>query len=197
MIMWSAVEIAGRDGVSKQAVSKQIKSLLEAKLETPVERDGRGRVIRVSLAHYDEFRQRYVNPLKASAPLRSIDAEPTPATAPLVAPGDSLEEARRQSEWLKVGREKIRHQEELGQLVRKDRLVDVVSIVGAEIKLVVARLQNKADDLAHAVSREGASGARVLLRKIAFDLGNEIADKLAAIAEASPDADPMIEDAEG
>lgn len=195
LIMWSAVEIAARDGVSKQAVSKQIKSLLNAKPETPVERDGRGRVIRVSLAHLDEFRQRFVNPLKASAPLRSIDNDQP--QAPAVAPGDSLEEARRQSEWLKVGREKIRHQEELGQLVRKDRLVDVVSMVGAEIKLVVARLQNRADDLAHAVSREGASGARVLLRKIAFELGNEIADKLAAIAVAAPDTDPLIEDGEG
>ena len=197
LIMWSAVEVAARDGVSKQAVSKQIKSLLEAKPETPVERDGRGRVIKVSLAHYDEFRQRFVNPLKASAPLRSIDTEQPQPQAPLTDATDSLNEARRQSEWLKVGREKIRHQEELGQLIRKDRMVDAALMVGAEIKLVVARLQNRADDLAHAVSREGASGARVLLRRIAFELGNEIADKLAAIADASPEADPLIEDGEG
>jgi len=197
LIMWSAVEVAARDGVSKQAVSKQIKSLLEAKPDTPVERDGRGRVIKVSLAHYDEFRQRFVNPLKASAPLRSIDTEQSQPQASLADATDSLNEARRQSEWLKVGREKIRHQEELGQLIRKDRMVDAVLMVGAEIKLVVARLQNRADDVAHAVSREGASGARVLLRRIAFELGNEIADKLAAIADASPEADPLIEDGEG
>lgn len=194
LIMWSAVEIANRDGVSKQAVSKQIKALIDAKPETPVEVDGRGRVMKVSVAHYDEFRQRFVNPLKASAPLRSIDGE-APQT-PMAPAGDSLEEARRQSEWLKVGREKIRHQEELGQLVRKDMIAEAVRVSGTEIKTVMGRLQNRADDIALAVSREGVHGVRVLLRKIAFDLGNEVADKLGAIAEVAPATDALIEGAE-
>lgn len=194
MIMRSAAEIAARDGVSKQAVSKQIKSLLDAKPETPVEMDGRGRVIRISLAHYDEFRHRFVNPLKALAPLRSTDGDaPAAADAPKVAPGDSLEEARRQSEWLKVGREKIRHQEELGQLVRKDMLSEAVRVAGTEIKTVMSRLQNRADDIALAVSREGVHGVRVLLRKIAFELGNDVADKLGEIAQLAPEADALIE----
>jgi hypothetical protein len=195
IIMTSAIEIASRDGVSKQAVSKQIKSLLDAKPETPVEVDGRGRVLKVSLAHYDEHRQRFVNPAKATAPIRSI--ENASSTASAIAPGDTFDEARRQSEWLKVGREKIRHQEEVGQLIRKDRLSDAVKVAGTEIKTVVNRLQNKADDLALAVSREGVHGVRVLLRKIAFDLGNEIADKLGVIAEAAPETDALIEDVEG
>jgi HEPN domain-containing protein len=195
LIMWSAMEIAARDSVSKQAVSKQIKALLEAKPETPVERDGRGRVIKVSLAHHDEFRQRYVNPLKASAPLRPLDADGPQTPSPPA--GDSLEEARRQSEWLKVGREKIRHQEELGQLVRKDTLAESVRISGTEIKTVIARLQNRADDIALAVSREGVHGVRVLLRRISFELGNEVADKLGEIVEIAPDVDALIEDSEG
>lgn len=190
LIMWSAVEIAARDGVTKQAVSKQIQRLLEAKPETPVEIDSRGRVIRVSLAHYDEFRQRFVNPAKAAAPLRPLEEQTqTPAALP---PSESFEEARRQAEWLKLGRERIRHQEEIGQLVRKDMVAEAVRIAGAEIKTVLGRLQNRADDLALAVSREGVHGARVMLRKIAIDLGNEVSDKLAAIAETAPETDPLI-----
>lgn len=193
--MWSLGQIAERDGVSKPAISKQIKKLIEAKPETPSELDGLGRVLKISLAHYDEYRQRFVNPAKATAPIRSIDtASPS---APAIPPGDTFDEARRQSEWLKVGRERIRHQEEIGQLVRKDRLSDAVKVAGTEIKTVVNRLQNKADDLALAVSREGVHGVRVLLRKIAFDLGNEIADKLGVIAEAAPEMDSLIEDIEG
>jgi hypothetical protein len=194
LIMWSAVEIAGRDGVSKQAVSKQIKALLDAKPETPVEVDGRGRVMKVSVAHYDEFRQRYANPLKVSAPLRPIEGDAP--KAPETSPGDSLEEARRQSEWLKVGREKIRHQEELGQLVRKDMIAEAVRVAGTEIKTVMGRLQNRADDIALAVSREGVHGVRVMLRKIAFELGNEVSDKLGAIADVAPATDALIEDGE-
>lgn len=193
LIMWSAVEIASRDSVSKQAVSKSIKALLDAKPETPVELDGRGRVMKVSVAHYDEFRQRYANPLKVSAPLRSIEGDSPQKPEPA---GDSLEEARRQSEWLKVGREKIRHQEELGQLVRKDMIAEAVRVAGTEIKTVMGRLQNRADDIALAVSREGVHGVRVLLRKIAFELGNEVADKLGVIAEAAPVADAMIVEAD-
>jgi len=193
--MWSLGQIADRDGVSKPAISKQIKKLIEAKPETPAELDGLGRVLRISLAHYDEYRQRFVNPAKATAPIRSI--ETASSSAPAIPPGDTFDEARRQSEWLKVGRERIRHQEEIGQLIRKDRLSDAVKVAGTEIKTVVNRLQNKADDLALAVSREGVHGVRVLLRKIAFDLGNEIADKLGVIAEAAPEFDPLIEDIEG
>ena len=193
MIMWSIGQIAERDMVSKPAISKQVRKLIDAKPDTPVELDGQGRVLRVSLAHYDEYRQRHVNPAKATAPLRPIEGtsdgerqDPPPRAA------DSFDEARRQSEWLKVGRERIRHQEEIGLLVRRDMLSEAVRTVGAEIKTVVSRLQNRADDIALAVSKEGVHGARSLLRKIAFDLGNEIADKLCAIAAAAPDSDPLI-----
>lgn len=191
LIMWSIGQIAARDKVSKPAISKQIKKLIEAKAGTPIEFDGQGRVLKVSLAHYDEYRQRYVNPAKATAPIRAIDDAPSD---PPVNKADSFEEAKRQSEWLKLGRERIRHQEQLGQLVRSDRLGEAVRTVGGEIKTVVARLQNRADDIALAVSKEGVHGARVLLRKIAFELGNEIADKVLEIAAVAPVTDDLIED---
>lgn len=187
-IMWTMTQIAERDGISKMAVSKAVKSLIAAKPETPVERDGRGRIMSVSLAHYDHFRQRHSNPAKTGSAAR-----PTKASA-IQGGEDSFEEARRQAEWLKVGRETIRHQEECAQLVRRDLVEEAVGKIGREIRALVARLQNRADDLAIAVSREGVHGARVALRGISFELGNDIADKLAALAEAAPETDPLIVD---
>ena len=50
-VMWSIAQIAARDGVSKPAVSKAVKKLIEDRPETPVQRGGHGQVLGVSLAH--------------------------------------------------------------------------------------------------------------------------------------------------
>lgn len=197
-VMWSIAQIAARDDVSKAAVSKTVKKLVEERPDTPIERGGQGQVMRVSLAHYDHFRQRFVNPAKASAPIRGADAgldqrgEPprTPAAS------ESFDEARRQAEWLKVGREKIRHQEECGKLIRKDQTEQAVAVIGTELQAIIRRLPNKADEVALAVSKEGVHGARVLLRQIASEIGNQMADKLEAIAAAAPEHDALIEEDE-
>lgn len=197
-VMWSVAQIAARDGVSKPAVSKTVKKLAEARPDTPIERGAQGQVLKVSLAHYDEYRQRHVNPAKATAPLRSPDGSNEPRgggeTGRLPRDEESFDEARRQAEWLKVGREKIRHQEDAGQLIRKDKQEQAAATIGGQIQAIVRRLPNKADQLALAVSKEGVHGARVLLRQIAFEIGNQIADKIEEIAEASPEFDPLIED---
>jgi DNA-binding transcriptional ArsR family regulator len=189
-LIWStATEIAERDGVSQQAVSKAI-AKFAASGELPVERDGRGRIVRVSLAHYDHHRERFTNPAKAK--LRPVgDLGPA---GPANAAADSFEEARRQNEWLKVTREKLRHQEELKQLVRADVIAEAQTIAGREIQAIIMRLPNRADDIALAVSREGQSGARILLRTIAFELAEQIADRLGEIAAAAPAGDPPLED---
>lgn len=193
-VMASIAQIAARDGVSKPAVSKTVKRLLEERKETPVERGSQGQVLGISLAHYDHYRQRHVNPAKATAPIRSVDGRSAGDAPPQLRSEDSFEEARRQSEWLKVGREKIRHQEECGELLRKDRTSEAVAMAGAELQAVIKRLPNRADEIALAVSKEGVHGVRVLLRQVAFEIGNEMADKLVKIAEAATETDPLIED---
>lgn len=196
--MWSIAQIAVRDEISKAAVSKAVKKMLEDWHDTPVERGSQGQVMRVSLAHYDEFRQRFTNPAKATAPIRGVEDQ-APAgrqtgTRPPARDEESFEEARRQSEWLKVGREKIRHQEDCDQLIRKDRSDEALAIIGGEIQAILRRLPNRADEVAMAVSKEGVHGVRVLLRQIAFAVGTEIADKLATIAATAAEHDPLIED---
>nr|WP_295465223.1 winged helix-turn-helix domain-containing protein [Mesorhizobium sp.] len=189
-------EIAALHGVSKQAVSKVLKRLVEAG-DVPVERDGRGRIVKVSLAHYEHARERFTNPAKAAPRPDADEADGRTIPAPSsgkVPQADSFEEARRQNEWLKVTRERLRHQEELRQLVRVDRLQDSLTIAGREIQAIIARLPNRADDLALAVSKEGQHGARTLLRTIAFELSEQIANRLAEIEAAAPAGDEMIED---
>lgn len=191
-------EIAALHGVSKQAVSKNLKRLVEAG-DVPVERDGRGRIVRVSLAHYDHARERFTNPAKTVARPGSSDTEGdagerVATSAPRVPPTDSFEEARRQNEWLKVTREKLRHQEEMRQLVRADALAEAMTIAGREIQAIIMRLPNRADDIALAVSREGQFGARTLLRTVAFELAEQIANRLGDVSATAPAGDAMIED---
>jgi hypothetical protein len=190
MIMATPAEVAARDGVTKQAVTKMVRQLVDGHA-LPVERDGRQRVIKFSLAHYDHLRSQFDSSAKVAA-ARTVDAPSAPAM-----PGpasSSRDEALRQEAWLKVSREKIRRQEENGQLVRADLLAQALTTVGLEIKAIVQRLQNRADDMALAVSREGAHGLRVMLRQVSFDLNQQIADKLAGIAEMAPASDDALDD---
>jgi hypothetical protein len=192
--IWASIaEIAGRDGVTKQAVSKTIRQYAGSG-ELPVQRDLRDRVSKVSLAHYDHLRRKYVNPAKAAAPLFAEHELAAPSEASGKDP-TSFEEARRRGEWLKVTAQELRLAEEQGALVRKDILVEALTKAGREIQKVVERLQNTADDLATAVAKEGAHGARVELRKIALKLNGEIADKLAAIMAKAPETDALLEEA--
>ena len=67
---------------------------------------------------------------------------------------------------------------------------------GREIQSTVARLPNSADDLALAVSKEGAHGLRVALREKAFELNTKIAELLANLAVQAREHDPAIEETE-
>lgn len=186
-IMAAPAEVASRDGVTKQAVTKLVRRFVEEH-DLPVERDGRDRITKFSLAHYDHYRGEFASSEKVAAARK----EPVPM-APINS-STSRDEALRQEAWLKVAREKIRRQEQAGKLIRSDRERDALMVCGREIQARIDRLQNRADDMALAVSREGTHGLRVLLRKISFDLNTEIADMLAAIVMTAPEVDEAIED---
>lgn len=193
-IMATPAQVAARDRVTRQAVTKLVRRLVEEH-GLPVERDGRDRIVRFSLAHYDHFRGQFASSEKVAAARPADAAAPADGQARSGDSSTSRDEALRQEAWLKVTREKLRRQEEIGQLVRADRLREALTVSGREIQSQIARLQNKADDMALAVSREGAHGLRVLLRQIAFDLNSEIADRLAAIVDRAAEHDELIEDA--
>lgn len=196
VVMWTIGQIAERDKVSKQAISKTVGKMRTEKGDDWIEFDGLGRVAKVSIAHYDEYRQRFVNPAKASAPIRTMDERPVAETAGEIEArqNESFDEARRQNEWIKNAREKLRHQEDAKLLMRADRVRAAEKMAGSEIKAIVSRLPNKADDLAATFAAGGVHALRLELRKVAVDMLDEIAKKLDEIAAAAPDEDELIGD---
>lgn len=186
-VMATPAEVAARDRVTKQAITKLVRRLVDEH-DLPVERDGRDRIVRFSLAHFDHYRGEFASSEKVAA------ARTEQPSGQIGNSSTSRDEALRQEAWLKVGRERIRRQEQVGQLIRADRTREALIVCGREIQASIARLQNKADDMALAVSKEGSHGLRVLLRQIAFELNTEIADKLAAIVESAADYDDALED---
>ncbi|KZL05992.1 hypothetical protein [Pseudovibrio sp. Ad26] len=199
LVMATFVQVADRDGVSKSAVSKNVRNYADNH-SLPVERDGRGRITCFSLAHYDHIRARFTNPLKASAKIQAIVAAPSPAAPsqgqPVPVPGadpQSLNEGKRQETWLKVLRLRLAMQEELGALVRRDLMEDALAKMGGEIKSVVARLPNRADDLAARVTKDGVHGLRLALKDAAFEVAEEIAEAMEASFQEAPQFDDLPE----
>lgn len=79
-VMSTPGEIAARDGVTKQAVTKIVRQLVE-KHGLPVERDGRDRVVRFSLAHYDHYRGEFASSEKVTAARRETSPSAPSSTS--------------------------------------------------------------------------------------------------------------------
>lgn len=189
--MVAPVHVAERDKVTKQAVTKLVRDLAE-KPDLPVERDGRGRIVRVSLAHFGHLRERLASSEKVTAP-RAVSPS-VPVKHPTTLVENSRDEALRQEAWLKLVRERLRQQEDEGNLVSADMLAEAQGRAGREIQNMIARLPISADDLAIPVSKEGAHGLRVALREKAFEMNTNIAVLLANLAAQAREHDAAIEE---
>lgn len=181
--MLSIGDIATRDGVSKPAVSRKVKALVE-KHGLSVDRDAQGRVALVNVAEYDHLRGRFDDPSKAQAPGRQqagSEAPPAPAS-------ESYDEALRQKTWTEAERARLKLEEERRQLVRVAEVGDAAAKCSEDVVRVIKRLNSSADDIAAAVARDGVHGLRVLLKTITDRQCGEIADafeRLAALASES------------
>ena len=180
-VMWTVSEVAARDLVSKQAVSKKVGLLVDIGLT--VERDEKGRVKKLNVVEYDRLRGRTDDPSKAQAPDRA------PAGAKPVDDEDSYKEALRTKTWHESERLRLDLEERRGQLVRVDSVTDAVVACATSITAIVDRLPNVADDLVAAVSREGVHGVRVALKQLAAKLRADIAEALTIVAANAPKSD--------
>ncbi|MCA0404873.1 MAG: DUF1441 family protein [Proteobacteria bacterium] len=167
-VMWTVSQVAERDRVSRQAVSKHVRRLADEH-GLSVERDQQGRITSLNVAHYDSLRGRYADPSKAQVQ--------TPRLA--VEPNESYDEALRQKTWLEAERRRIELEALKKNLIEVDRVVDALGVAADEIRRVLGRLPNLADDLAAAVTRDGIHGLRVALGQHGTRLGDEVADALA------------------
>lgn len=182
--MSTPADIAARDGITKQAVTKMVRRLVEEH-DLPVERDGRGRIVRFSQAAFDHLRGDFASSEKVAA------AREQKPTTPTAGSPTSRDEALRVEAWLRVNRQQIELAESAGRLVRKDQLEQGLTQCGNEIRAIVSRMSNKADDLALAVSREGVHGLRIALRQLAVEMSTQIADALAGLGAEAPEQDQV------
>ena len=184
-VMLTVSEVAERDRVSKQAVSKKVKDLIE--LGLTVERDSRGFVKKLNVVEYDRLRGRTDDPSKAQAPGRA-DLGAAPAAKP-ADDNESYKEALRTKTWHESERLRLDLEERRGELVRVDRVTDAVVTCATSITSIVDRLPNVADDMVAAVAKEGVHGVRVALKQLAAKLRIEIAEALTGIATEAPKTD--------
>lgn len=182
VLMWTVTQIAERDGVSKQAISKRVAKLAEGQGLT-VERNAQGHITALNVAEYDHLRGRYADPSKAQAPAR------LQRQSGQVSPNDSYDEALRQKTWHEAERRRLELAEMKGDLVRKDMIEASLDQVGERIVQVIDRLPRIADEIAAAVAKDGTHGARVLLKLQASRLRDEIAKALASLAQEAPEQD--------
>lgn len=189
-VMWPIGKIAERDGVSKQAVSKKARALVE-KHGLSVDRDDRGRIAAVNVAEYDHLRGRFGDPSKAQAPRPTANAA-APASQPAPA-NESYDEALRQKTWHEAERRRLELEELKGELIRVARVADALQVCGEEINRIVDRLPSMTDDLANAVARDGSHGLRVALKRLAARIRGEIAEAMRTIASRAPEQEDESE----
>jgi predicted ArsR family transcriptional regulator len=174
VIMMTAGEIAQRDGVTPQAVTKKFRELAERGLE--VERDARGRISKANVVQYDLLRDRVGDPSKDQRPQR--EEEPTLAADP-----QSYDEALRKKTWYEAERKRLELEEQVGALIKVAEIEQAIDACAEAIAAVVRRLQSETDALATAVTRDGVHGLRVALKALETRMLADIATALDGIAE--------------
>jgi len=176
-VMMTIAEISQRDGVSKAAVSTQVKKLVERGLK--VTRDARGYVSAVNVAQYDQIRERIGDPSK--------DQRPADLESETRAP-DSYDEALRRRTWYEAERKRLELEEQIGKLIRVEELGAATDEIGGAIVAIMSQLPNETDALAAVVAREGTHGLRIALKTLENRLRRDIAKALSALAQRWPGA---------
>lgn len=170
-VMWTVSQVAERDGVSKQAVSRKVRDLAETHGLT-VLRNQQGHIVRLNVAEYDHLRGRYGDPSKLQAPVQRPDVGPH---------RESYDEALRLKTSYDAEKSRLAVEELKGQLVRVIDLNAALSLAGETIVRIIDGLANEADELAAAVGRDGPHGARVHLKSVVQRQRTSIATALRAI----------------
>lgn len=172
--------IAARDGVSRQAISKQVARLIEQH-SLEVQRDGRGRVGAINIVHYDDLRRRFGD----SAKIREVDPGPSISDPSEDATLDGARRIKLVHETVLI---RLRLKEESGDLVRMDSLTAATDRLVEEFIRIVDLLQH-ADQIAAAVQRGGLHELRILLKRLNHETRAAIAESFTALARSAPATD--------
>ena len=175
--------IAQRDGVTRQAISKQVARLIE-KHGLEVRRDHNGRVAGVNVVHFDKLMNRFGD----SAQIRS---KPQPQPEPESPAGDTLDQARIRKLALDTELQRLNLDEQRGLLVRHDIIGESIQRLGEELARTVDLTQH-ADGIAAAFTRAGLHGLRIELKTLTARLRTDMADRCAALTLTAPEIDPPL-----
>jgi len=181
--MWSIAQIAERDGVSKQAVSKKARRLAQSHGLTTT-RDLQGRIATINVVEYDHIRGLVDDPSKARTDRRAPD-KLQGLTPPSAVVGETYDEALRQKTWYEAERSRLRLEEEKRQLVRVDELTDAVVDIASSIVRIVDRLPGRADELMLAFERDGVAGLRAALKIAASRMRDDISSEMERLSSRS------------
>lgn len=188
ILMWTPAQVAERDRVTKQAVTKKVREYADKGLT--VERDGQGRIVRFNIAEYDHLRGKIGDPSKDQRKAASVETEvAADAGRPLV-DKESYDEALRKKTWTEAARAQLRLDEEMGVLVRKDRFDAAIMACAEEIVRPIDGIAAHADELALAVERGGTHALRIELKKLALAVRKQIAKALADLGDGAPLIEP-------
>jgi len=185
-------ELARLRGVDKSAISRRVVRLeAQGLIET---RRGNGSTKLVNVAAFDRAAGQTVDAIREQngrgASLAAIGA-PDAAL-----PGDPIlarEQARRAS--YDADLKKLDLDQRLGLLIPIDQVRDAMAACGQAMGRLVDQMPTKAEEIAAAVARDGAPGARAILKTLSRELRAELARALARLGEVEDEA-PGPADAE-
>ncbi|WP_410052447.1 MarR family transcriptional regulator [Bradyrhizobium sp. SZCCHNRI3018] len=176
--LWLPIsEIARQRGKSKQAISKRVKSLIEAGLLQT--KPGEKNSTLVNLAQFDRAVGQVGDAAKEQAAATAKTAEPEASEAPEKG-GDTggpiYRDHQAREKQYAADLKFLELQERLGNLVAVADLADQANKCAEVLVRVFDRLPTFADQMAASVGKDGAAGARATFKEIARELRTAAAD---------------------
>lgn len=186
--LWLSVsQLAAERGVSKQAVSKNIKRW--AANGTPVTARRSGRSLIVNVAEYDRLKG------EVGDQAHELAVETKKAEARSTDPTYGREQARRAA--YEADLKRLDLEERLGKLVPVEALEQASIACAESLVRVFDQVVTRAEEVAAAVAKDGITGARATLRMIIRDLRARAAEEFAKLPALSmaPTTSPNETDA--
>ncbi len=190
--LWATItELAKMRGVDKSAISRRVARLEGLGLVKT--RTGKGGTKLVNVAQFDRATAETTDAVRE---LNGKGADAPSAVAAVPAPGDPVlarEQARRASYAADLA--KLDLEERTGVVVRVDDVLRFLDRMVDEAKRVTAQLPARTEEMSALVAKDGFTGGREFLRRVARELDDAfsramsaLGDKLERPAEAADDA---------
>lgn len=178
-------ELAKVKGVSQPNISQRLKRFEKAGLVRPI-REGRKVLIRLS--EWDRAANEITDPARilARETAQATEAE-EPAPSPAEAADPSYSDHMRRKARVEADLKEDDLRQRRGELVEVTDLRDATIRLGETMVREIGTLSTRSDEVASAVARNGAAGAREIMRQVERDLRAALTKALAGLA--APDVD--------